>query len=299
MHRSLFTKKARAPSLGVSWKRLRNTMSFSVTSIAFPCRVLLLLAVCVAVEPAARPQRNAAAPAQAAQRPLAYEVISITPNKSAAESAGWRNAPDGIVLTNAPLVWLVRGAFNIISDDQLTGMPGWVDSDHYDIQAKMDEKATAAWNNLTRQQQAEQQRLLIQALLADRCRLKFHRETRQLPVYDLVIAKGGLKMEEAKSDSVNRSWMATGRFNAQSGAIDSLLFSVANEVGRVVIDKTGLGDKKFEIDLKWTPDEQQGTADAGPSIFAALEEQLGLKLVSSKGPVESIVVDRMEKPEPN
>jgi uncharacterized protein (TIGR03435 family) len=67
----------------------------------------------------------------------------------------------------------------------------------------------------------------------------------------------------------------------------------------VVIDKTGLGEKKFDMALKWTPDEQRGTEEAGPSVFAAIEEQLGLKLVSAKGPVEVIVIDRMEKPEAN
>jgi uncharacterized protein (TIGR03435 family) len=65
------------------------------------------------------------------------------------------------------------------------------------------------------------------------------------------------------------------------------------------MDKTGLGDKKFDFTLKWTPDDQHGTADAGPSIYTALEEQLGLKLVAAHGPVETVVVDQMEKPSPN
>lgn len=204
-----------------------------------------------------------------------------------------------MVLTNAPLMWLVRSAFNIISDDQISGLPGWVDADHFDIQAKMSEQDTAAWKNLSMKEKTEQQRLLIQALLAERCQLKFHRESKELPVYDLVIAKGGLKMPEAKPNPGSRTYMGTGKFEALSVTIDSLVFTLGNEVGRVVVDKTGLGEKKFDINLKWTPDEQSGSADAGPSIFAALEEQLGLKLVAARGPVEVVVVDQMEKPSPN
>jgi uncharacterized protein (TIGR03435 family) len=75
--------------------------------------------------------------------------------------------------------------------------------------------------------------------------------------------------------------------------------NLTSNLDRTVVDKTGLGDKRYTFTLKWTPDEQQGTADAGPSIYAALEEQLGLKLVASKAPVEIVVVDKMERPSEN
>jgi uncharacterized protein (TIGR03435 family) len=261
--------------------------------------VLLLLAVCIAIEPAARPQSNASAPAQATQKPLSYEVVSITPNKSANENSGWRSTSDGIVLTNTPLSWLVRNAFGIIMDDQLSGLPGWVDSDRYDIQAKMDDETAAALKDLPRDERMRQERLMLQPLLADRCQLKFHRETKQFPVYELMIAKGGVKMKESVTSQGSGMSSGPGMFTAQSNTIESLIYSLSGQVGRIIVDKTGLGDKKFDFTLKWTPDEQQGTADAGPSLFTALEEQLGLKLVSSKGPVETVVIDRMEKPEPN
>ncbi len=260
---------------------------------------LLLVAVPAAIESPARAQTPAAAPVEPAQKTFAYEVVSITPRKSGDESRSWRTATDRIVMTNVPLISLVYSAYHIIIDDQISGLPGWARTDRYDIQAKMDEQATADWKNLTRQEQGQQQQLMIQALLADRCQLKVHRETKQLTIYDLVIAKGGLKMKEAKAATDSRYMFGPGHFNAQSVAIESLVFSLSGQVGRVIVDKTGLGDKKFEFDLKWTPGEQQGTADAGPSIFAALEEQLGLKLVTSHGPVETVVVDRMEKPSPN
>ena len=260
---------------------------------------LLFVAVPTVTLSPARAQTPAAAPAQTEQKPFAYEVVSITPRKSGDESSSWRTATDRIVMTNVPLISLVYSAYHIIIDDQISGLPGWARSDRYDIQAKMDEQATAAWKNLTRQEQSQQQQLMIQALLADRCQLKVHRETKQLPVYDLVIAKGGLKMKEAKAAADSRYMFGPGHFNAQSVSIESLSSSLSGEVGRIIVDKTGLGEKKFEFDLKWTPDDQQGTADAGPSLFAAIEEQLGLKLVSSRGPVETVVVDHMEKPSEN
>ena len=146
---------------------------------------------------------------------------------------------------------------------------------------------------------------MIQSLLADRCKLKVHRETRELPVYDLVIAKGGLKMKEAPAKERGFYTWNGGSLGStitvHATSIDSLTSDLAATVGRIIIDKTGLGDKKFDFELKWTPDLQRAanTVDAGPSIFTAFEEQLGLKLVSSKGPVEILVIDHMETPSPN
>jgi uncharacterized protein (TIGR03435 family) len=275
------------------------TVHFSAAAFGMRNRTLVLLAVCAASCISAQGQADPAVSAPATPKALSYDVISIRPNNSADQSSSWRNSSNGIVLTNAPLSWLVRNAFNIITDDQLAGLPGWVDSDRYDIQAKMDDESAASWKNMTRQEKASQQRLLLQSLLVNRCQLKFHRETKQLPVYDLVIAKGGLKIKEAAAEQGARTMTGPGQFTGQSVTLESLVNNLSNEVGRFTIDKTGLGDKKFDITLKWTPDDQRGTAEAGPSIFSALEEQLGLKLVSSKGPVDVVVIDRMEKPEAN
>lgn len=264
------------------------SMQVSAAFLSPAVRVSVLFASCLAAQ--------SAPPAKAPS----YEVISITPNKSAEQGSSWRNTPNGIVLTNAPLDWLVRNAFDIITDDQLSGLPNWVDSDRYNVQAKMDDETAAARERMSRSERSQQYSLLLQSLLIERCQLKFHRETRQLPVYELVIAKGGLKLKEpATPGQGSRTTMGSGQFTGQSVTIESLVNSLANEVGRFTIDKTGLGEKKFDIALKWTPDDQRGTAEAGPSIFTALEEQLGLKLVSSKGSVDVVVIDRMEKPEAN
>jgi uncharacterized protein (TIGR03435 family) len=115
----------------------------------------------------------------------------------------------------------------------------------------------------------------------------------------LVVAKGGFKLKEAPASEAGHgsSW-GSGRIDVRDGLIGNLVFCLSDVLGRVVVDKTGIAGK-YEIALKWTPDEQQGTADAGPSIFTALQEQLGLKLESTKGPVDIIVVDHVEKPSDN
>jgi uncharacterized protein (TIGR03435 family) len=260
--------------------------------------VVFLLAVGTANESSAWTQSAADSATQAAQKAPAYEVISITENKTGAQNGGLRTAADGISGTNISLSWLFHDAFGTVSDDQISGLPAWVNSERFDIQAKMDSETSAALKAASRQQKVEIHRQLLQSLFADRCQLKYHRETRQLPVYDLVIAKSGLKIKEVTVEG-GRTWMSEGEFGSDAATMENLAFSLSHEVGRLVINKTGLGDKKFEMRLKWTPDEQQGSADAGPGLFPALEEQLGLKLVPSKGPVDTVVIDQMEKPSPN
>ena len=140
---------------------------------------------------------------------------------------------------------------------------------------------------------------MLQQLLADRFQLHVHTETKEGPIYKLVIAKSGFKLKNAPDSERPRgsSW-GRDRIQVLNGPIGSLAFSLSDILGRTVMDKTGLAGR-YEIDLKWTPDELQGTPDAGPTMFTALQEQLGLKLESAKGPVETFVVDHVERPSEN
>jgi len=139
---------------------------------------------------------------------------------------------------------------------------------------------------------------MLQAMLADRCQLKVDLETKELPVYELVIAKGGLKMKEAASTEESTGRFSAGEFTAQAMPVENLVFALPSD-GRQIVDKTGLGDKKFDFHLRWTTDDRIEAGDSGPSLFTALEEQLGLKLVSSKAPGTVLVVDHMQRPSPN
>jgi uncharacterized protein (TIGR03435 family) len=244
---------------------------------------------------------QAGAAAGAGQKPAAYEIISIKPDKSGAPGTTVYRLPDGFRDTNMPLAMVVRGAYDIVLESQMVGMPAWADSDGYDIEAKVDAGTAEEWKKLTWKERWKQEQSMLQALLADRCNLKVHFETRELPVYDLVIAKGGLKMKEAAPGEGNSEGLGPGKMTAHAASIDSLIYGFSGMVGRMIVDQTGLGEKKFDFELRWTPDDQHGAepADAGPSFFTALEEQIGLKLVPSKGPVQVLVIDHMERPSAN
>ena len=176
----------------------------------------------------------------------------------------------------------------------VSGGPTWIDSDRYDIQAK---SAAGSANS------ADETYLRIQTLLADRFQLKAHRETKIVPVYELTVAKTGLRMREAKG-------LAPSPF--EGGSITSWNYFVAflsRRLDRPVTDKTGLQGAWY-THLRYTTDDGKqeeigGPATdpmqsaAGPSIFTAVQEQLGLKLDSAKGPVEFLVVDSVDRPSPN
>jgi uncharacterized protein (TIGR03435 family) len=260
---------------------------------------LMALAICATsacsflrAQPAAQPQ----APAPA------FEIVSIKPDKSGNPGAMMQTLPDGLRWTNFPVRAWVRNAYDVIMDSQIVGLPGWANTDPYDVEAKVDTETGEAWKKLNYKERWKQEQPMMQAMLADRCQLKMHRETRDLPVYDLVIARGGLKMKEAAADDRNSESMGPGKMTGHAVSTDTLVYGFSGMVGRMMVDKTGLGEKKFDFELTWTPDDRrsaESAADAGPSIFTALEEQLGLKLVPSKGPVEVIVIDHIDRPSAN
>jgi uncharacterized protein (TIGR03435 family) len=232
----------------------------------------------------------------------AYDVVSIKPNKSASGTSLTNFPPDGFVGTNVSLDTLIYEAYGIIMDSQISGLPGWARSDLYDIEAKVDSDTAARWKSLPFKERRKLEQPMLQSILADRCQFRAHQETRELPAYDLVIAKGGLKMKEAPPDEHSTEYMSGETITAHAVSANSIAYAFSDELGRMIVDKTGLGDKKFDFELKWTPDDRRDAGDAtdaAPSLFTALEEQLGLKLVPSKAPVEVLVIDHMEKPSAN
>jgi uncharacterized protein (TIGR03435 family) len=241
-------------------------------------------------------------PAPAANLSLAFEVASIRPSRPS-EYMSIRPRADGISITGLSLRGLVFNAYNvpgmsmISKDNQVLGLPVWARSDLFDVEAKIGDDCLAALQKLPLKEQFRQRQFMLQALLADRFKLRIHRETKEMPIYVLIVAKGGPKLKESQAGAYK--WMSSdGRFNITAGRIDDLALGLSGEVDRIVTNKTGLTGK-YDMALEWTPDEQQGTADAGPSLFTALQEQLGLKLESQKGPVDTIVIDHVETPSEN
>lgn len=256
--------------------------------------------------------------------PLTFEVASIKPSAPDARGIMFQSLPGGGVrVTGFTLKMLLAMAYDV-RDFQIAGGPGWINTDRYDILAKSER--TAGLENvpdnprqLTEEQRKtiqEQMEQRLQALMAERFHLAVHRETKEQPVYALVVGKSGSKLQPAKQGNQVGIRMGRGQMTAEGAQIQMLVPTLANILGRPVIDKTGLTEN-FDFKLEWTPDPGQGNGfgsfgpvppglDAqppsdpnGPSIFTALQEQLGLRLESEKGPVEMIVIDRVEKPSEN
>lgn len=237
-----------------------------------------------------------------------FDVASVRQNLSGAEGGSVRLTPGGrLVARNAPLRLLISAAYDV-RDFQLFGGPAWMASDHFDIEAKI------AGNPAQ-----EQMSRLLQTLLSDRFQLRVHREKRELPVYRLLVAKGGSKLQPAKEGQCTpmnpppekfdpATLRPCGGFNNNIGmmlggsvAPAKLAAGLSRTLGRTVVDETGLTGS-YDINLHWNPDDTlPAVADrsADPSFFTALQEQLGLTLEAGKGPVEVLVVDQAEKPSEN
>jgi uncharacterized protein (TIGR03435 family) len=244
-----------------------------------------------------------------------YEVASIKPNKSNGQgSYGITTAPDGLTATNTPLIMLIQSAYGIFNRDRIVAAPGWVDTERYDVAAKIEASVVDDLQKRSPNQISAARNQMLQALLADRFMLALHRETRELPVYSLVVAKNGPKIHRSKTDDVvagsnGRGGRAPG-MTAKNGSIKGHSVTLASfadflaaQLSRPVLDRTGL-TSLYDLDLQWTPDDNElqsppGSAPNGPAIFTAIQEQLGLKLESGKGPVEVIVIDHIERPSGN
>lgn len=272
---------------------------------AFPIFKFKMMVIGCGLTLGGLPVRTQVSPPPSAEAKLPsiqFEVAAIKPHsQDASMNGGWRFSEDSFSTTNLPLKTLIFIAYNLRSGEQLQGLPKWGGADRWDIQAKIDGEAVPELRTLGRGQRTEEHRLLLRDLLARRFGLKVHHETRKLPIYELVVAKSGLKLKAAAASDKGGGWSwGNGTFKGTDVGVDALSYSLSSidDVGRMVENKTGL-TSRYDIEMKWTPQGKQEAADSGPSIFTALEEQLGLKLVSAKGPVDVIVVDHVEQPSPN
>jgi uncharacterized protein (TIGR03435 family) len=253
-----------------------------------------------------------------------FEVASVKPDKSGIGPRILLTA-DGLTATKVTVKFLIKQAYGV-EDDEISGAPNWLDSDAYDVDAKVGSADLAALDKLDEKQRMR----MLRPLLAERFQLKVHRETKEIPVYALVIAKNGPKLHQAKPGDTypdgikgldgkpgGRQGMmmwGRGRLIAQGIPIANLLPPLTQQLERTVLDKTGLKGT-YDITLLWTPEDdrapmgngaeggRQGSTPAadssGASIFTAIQEQLGLKLESQKSQVEGLVIDHVERPSDN
>lgn len=241
-----------------------------------------------------------------------YDVATITlsdPN-ARGSSAGPRSNGT-FISTNQPLKSAICNAYDV-SLLRCIGGPVWLGSDRYDIEAKPDSATTEQLLKLNWKQRGPVQERMMQALLADRLKLKVHLETREMPIFALVIAKGGLKMHEAQAGNTYANGlklggkplgrqsftMGNGNMTAQAVLMDTLAANLGNMTGHVVENKTGLAGA-YDFTLQYSPSDPPPPDSTAPSIYTAVEEQLGLKLESTKGPVQVLVIDHVERPSEN
>jgi uncharacterized protein (TIGR03435 family) len=228
-----------------------------------------------------------------AQSP-AFEVASVKLNPTGLGRI--RRDPGRLDITGMTLRGLVRWAYDV-QDIQISGGPAWFASDCWDIAATAGREVTD-----------DERKKMLQSLLTERFRMTIRRESKELPVYALVVAKNGSKLKlntEGKPERIMLNVSGTGFHHmvGESVPLVSLAKVLFRETGRIVIDRTGI-EGKFDYSLEWVPDaanmplingaKPEGSTE-GPSIFTAVQEQLGLKLESAKGPVEILVIDRAEK----
>jgi bla regulator protein BlaR1 len=265
---------------------------------------------------------------QSSTPPLTFEVASVKPSATDDRRTMIQIQPGGGLRTSGTsLKMLLTFAYDV-REFQVSGGPGWINTDRYDIVAKAERSAGAENPSDDPRQMTEEQRKTVgdqmrerlRALLAERFQLTLRREAKEQSVYALVVAKNGPKLQESqvKEGTGPRGpmmRMGRGELSGQGVKLDMLASTLSSQLGRTVIDRTGLKGN-FDFKLTWTPDPGQSAtplgggpppgADAppppdpnGPSVFTALQEQLGLRLESQKGPVEMLVIDRVEKPSEN
>ena len=257
-------------------------------------------------EPSARPQ---------------LEVAAIRRNVDASPAKNVGIAPGGrLTVKNLPVRFMIRFAYNV-QDFQISGGPSWMNTDDYDINAKVTENVGF-----------QQARPLLQALLEDRFKLVLHHETKDTTAYELLPAKNGLKIAPSKEGSCvvpsaenlpkpgaplphycGNIGLHPNLIEAYAVPMARFIETLSNVLGRTVIDKTGI-KQNIDIRLEFTPDEINGVGPLGPtepaatppvadlskpSIFVAVQEQLGLKLETIKTPGDILVVDQLERPSEN
>jgi uncharacterized protein (TIGR03435 family) len=287
---------------------------WSATSAALLCAEMVGMAQ-VSAAPAF------AGGASADEKHLAFEVISIRRNNAEGGPAQTGSTPDGFHSIGLPMFAIFQDAYapsnesGVLRGDRIVGAPDWLKGARYDVIAKVDEGELTDWQKPVLRQ--TMLRAMLQTMLAERCKVVVHHESREMPVYDLVVAKGGPKFKQAETVDMAELKLkhpGGGRMTGGGMAVQStegtqfygismamlgqtVLSSVA---GRPVVDKTGLTGR-YDLVLPWSalPPQPGASAADDESIFTTLPKVLGLRLEPAKGEVEMLVIDHVERPTEN
>lgn len=247
-------------------------------------------------------------PSVCAQQPAAaleFDAVSVKPsNPNSSNGTVVEVTPSGrLHVANATLKDLIETAYDIRSF-QIEGGPKWADATRYDVEATPGAPTQSAaapqagWTDV---------RFEVQAMLKDRFQLQLHRDTRIGPIYSLVIAKGGIKSSGLSATQSPQKGINAGQGTmlGEAASMTQLAYKLSRLLQRHVVDNTGL-EGNYDFKLQWTPDlgspapdGQTGEDSSGPSLFTAIREQLGLRLEATKGPVDVVVIDHVDRPSEN
>jgi len=223
-----------------------------------------------------------------AQPRLSFDAASIHPSRADQSSASIRFSDRGFLVRNCTLNFIVQRAYGL-RDFQVAGGPDWVadgTGERFDIQARTSAAASG-----------EEMKLMAQTLLADRFRLKAHRETKPIPVYALTVAKSGPRLHAPRPEEHRSIESYPGNIEATNAPMNLFIDELSGKVDRPVIDRTGLKGS-FDFTLRWSAEIPGGDPGLG-SIFTAVQDQLGLKLEAEKRPFEVLIIDSVERPSAN
>jgi uncharacterized protein (TIGR03435 family) len=248
--------------------------------------------------------------AQSGKTPeIHFDVISLKENLSGDERGILEIQPAGhrIVAVNVPMFRLIGFAFGRQRSDLIDGLPEWARQQHWDLQATIADDSVPAFQSLDFAHQSA----LLQDILRDRCHLQAHTGRKIVPVYALVVAKSGLKMHPSPPSGPEGhpdGWDITqtnGHLHGRDVPMEALLYMLSKiNLDRQVVDQTGL-KARYDFDLTWTPDELSNLTEPAsgdtkpPSLFTAMQEQLGLRLEATKAEVDAVLIDHIDRPTPN
>jgi uncharacterized protein (TIGR03435 family) len=229
----------------------------------------------------------------APQQTAKFEVASVKRHAPGVRLNGFRVSPGGEWIAPGWALKDLVAEVYLMDDFRIVNAPGWMNTELYDFDAKPESTGQKVDRELVR--------FMIQNLIVDRFQLKFHWESREWTQYDLVVAKGGSKLPASTSEESLHE--GRGYANAKGVKVEWLAAVLTSVLRRPVNDRTGITGM-YDISLKYTPDdsfdpESPPVDAAGPSLFAALQEQLGLKLVSKKMPTQFMVIDSVERAQEN
>jgi uncharacterized protein (TIGR03435 family) len=241
-----------------------------------------------------------AAPALQAQTGAspAFDVAAIRQTLATRGRPRINSSPfDGnFTATYATVKLLIEYAYGL-PQTQVVGGPEWLNSSRFDIQAKTSASLSDQLHNLPSNQGKEEKQQMLRSLLVSRFKLTAHQETRELPIFALVVAKSGLKLDKSDEGTpIVRGWAGHLTVEGGDNTVTNFAAELSKRVGRIVLDKTGIKGR-YSIDLDWSEDND--IDDDAPSLFTAIREQLGLRLQPQKALVSVLIIDHIEMPSEN